>query len=231
MKTTTLITTLCATSLASGATLTLIPSQDTYIRATEGAKGGNNIFLVGDTTNTDDFLRGLLSFDLSDPALSGVTITGVELVLTAESDASSVDATVNLDLHSLTAAYDELNATWFSRDGTNNWASAGGDFDAAALASVSTNAGTIATDDTLTFSSVDLTAAVQGAIGGNLDTLLKLRNEDATSRNIFRFIAENAVAPQDGKEAKLIITYVPEPGTSLLSLGAGLCAFLVRRRS
>jgi hypothetical protein len=61
------------------------------------------------------------------------TITDVKLYLLASFAANSP---TNIDVHELTQAFTELGVTWNKYDGTNNWATPGGDYSATIIDTV-----------------------------------------------------------------------------------------------
>ena len=189
--------------------------------------GGNIIFLVGDTTNTNDFLRGVLAFDLSDPTLTGATINSATLTLVVQSSdtGGSVNASVTLDLHELATAFDEASVSW-----TTPWTSDGGDF-GSVLASASANASTVQPGDSLDFAGSALTDSVSGSVGGSLYLLTKLASEDDAARNIFRFGSIDGVS---SFRSTLTIDYtaavIPEPSAFALLGGLAALGFVAGRR-
>lgn len=172
-------------------TLTLTPTDDSYIRASQVNQGSNDLVLIGDTTTAADYLRGVFAFDLRDGVLAGATITSVTLTLTIgdNRDASSPDQANNLNLHELSASFTNNGVTWTSRDGSNDWTNPGGDF-GTELVSVAANAGTVTSDTSFDFSSAALTSAGTEAVGGSLYLLVKQAAED-NQRSVFRFGSQN----------------------------------------
>jgi hypothetical protein len=198
---------ICA--LVQAETLSLAPTDDSYIRASQGNQGSNDLAIVGDTANPDDFLRAVFAFDLDVPELADASITGVTLRLTIDgrdtSSGGSGDEINPIDLHPLGASFTNGGVTWTSRDGTNAWTTPGGDF-GGALASVTANAGTVNGGDRLDFSGTDLQAAVEGAIGSPFHLIAKLRTEDAI-RSVFRITSkENSTTAH---RPALVIEYEP----------------------
>lgn len=122
--------------------------------------------------------RGLIRFDLSAiPAGSAISAAA----LTFNHADPTGDATGKaLELHRITQpAWTELGSTWNTYDGTNNWASAGGDFVALAGATEAApaaggGAGTV---------EYDVKTLAQDALderSGLLDLLIRLDNESGS---------------------------------------------------
>lgn len=222
----------------SAATLILNPTDDGYIRAsqntTQTANTSNLIFLVGDTTTANDYLRGVLSFNLNNAALVGATINSVTLTLVVQSvdggaSPTSANASVTLSVHELSTAFSESTVSW-----TTPWTTAGGDF-GASLATTSANAATVTVGSTINFTGgtgSDLAGSVLDSVGGSLYLLVKLASEDTSARNIFR------IGSTEGSSLYypvLTIDYtaaaIPEPSTfALLGGVAAIGLVAVRRR-
>lgn len=225
-----LLSTLALSSGLSGASLDLTATDDAYIRESQGNQGDNDRVLIGDTTTADDFLRVALAFDLTNPLLTGATINSATLTMTyAEDDSSSANELVTIDLHQLSSSFTNDGVTWTSRNGTDDWTTAGGDF-GGILASASTNPFTASTNDTVTFSSGALATQAQGTIGGSLFLLLKLNNEDTAARNIVRFYGEAGV-DTEGPVASLNLNYTAVPEPSAFALVMGVFGVVCLRRS
>ena len=228
---------LAGSQFATADTLSIIVGDNSTIRSTVGNQGTSQILFAGDTTTSGDYMRSAVAFDLSNPLLSGATINSATLTFTVREPDSgttgSANATITLNLHQLSSSFTTTGVTWTSRDGTNNWTTAGGDFDSAVLASASGNPRTVTAGSTLDFSGNGLTGALQGAIGGNIFLLLKSEFEDNGSRNLFRFASSRNTAGSpafSGPVLTIDYTPIPEPTTALagLLLGVGL---LRRRRN
>ncbi len=178
-------------------TLVLTPTDDSYIRASQSNQGENTLVIIGDTATANDYLRGAFAFDLSGSVLTGATISSVTLTLTIDtrdtSNGGSSSAVNTIDLHELSASFTNNGITWTSRDGSNPWSTAGGDF-GGVLTSLISNAGSVNTGDKLNFSSTALMAAAEAARGGTLPLLGKLQNEDA-NRSVFRIASANHSNP------------------------------------
>lgn len=213
--------------IAAAATLTLTSTADSYIRASQSNEGDNNLVLIGDTTNTDDFLRGVFAFDLNNTALTAdpVIINSATLTLTSDRiDSSSQDASIVIDFHELSASFTESGVTWFSRNGADNWSSPGGDF-GAVLASASANPTSIGVGTEVDWSSAALASAAETAVGGSFHLIGKLNIEDDSQRNVFFFESTGASQPR----LTLDYTVVPEPSVAMLGW-LGLLAMLRHRR-
>ena len=224
---------LACTQFASAATLAIGVGANSTIRESVANQGTSQILFVGDTITANDFLRSALAFDLSNPLLTGATITGATLTFTVRAaDTGSESATITLNLHQLSSSFSNgdgtTGVTWTSRDGTNNWTTPGGDF-GAALASTTGNPRTAAAGSTVNFSGASLGSAVQNSIGGTLNLLAKSATEDNTTRNLFQFAStRNIVGSPVHPGPVLTIEYIPEPSTALLGALGALC--LLRRR-
>lgn len=221
---------LAGTPCINAATLSLSATDGAYIRASQSGTGGNSLIIVGDTTTANDYLRGALAFDLSSPLLAGATINSVTLTLTIASDDSGTSANLidTVNLHQLSASFTNDDVSWTSRNGTDTWATPGGDF-GGVLDSADGNSSLVDTGDLFNFSGASLTSAGEGAVGGSLYLIAALATEDAT-RSVFRFAAENN--PDEALRPVLTIDYtaVPEPSGALLMGLAGLLGVLRRRR-
>lgn len=199
--------TLAGAQLASADTLVLSPTDDSTIRVNTVNQGANQAILVGDTVTANDFLRIALTFDLSNPVLTGATINSATLTLSVRTvDGTSEDAPVTINLHQLTSSFTNGGVTWTSRDGTNDWTTPGGDF-GGVLTSLSANPRTVTLFQGLDFSGAGLTSAATSAVGGPLYLLVKLDVEDNTTRTIFQLASkENTTA---APKPVLTIDYTP----------------------
>lgn len=190
--------------------LLLNPGADGYIRARQAAAETNNAFntlvLLGDTANADDYLRIVLDFDLTHPALAGATINSASLILTVnERDASSggsVDGLQTLELRALGDSFSEAAVSWFNRTNNATWNTPGGDF-GATIASATANPTTVNPGNTIPFASSALTTAVREGIGGSCRFLIKLATED-NLRSIFRLGSSEGTAAY---APRLVIDY------------------------
>jgi hypothetical protein len=224
---------LMAGSTAHAALLVVNVGANSTIRTTAiTQQGTSQILFAGDTLTANDFLRSAVAFDLSNPLLTGATINSATVTFTArENDADSQNTAITLNLHQLTSSFTNDGVTWTSRNGTDNWTIAGGDF-GGVLASASGNPRTIVAGNTMAFSSASLATAVDGAVGGTLNLLLKSDVENTTARNLFRFAStRNLIGSPVHPGPTLTIDYtpIPEPSAALLG-GLGLLALLRRRR-
>jgi parallel beta-helix repeat protein len=122
------------TAVASADQTTKIyPSYDSYIdrENPNTAYGTSSYLILGAFVNSGQERRDLVQFDLS--SISGRTVTDATLHMYRwqKYRTGSLDA----DVHRVTQSWVESSATWNKYDGTHNWASAGGDFDATVIAS------------------------------------------------------------------------------------------------
>ena len=84
--------------------------------------------------------RSLLRFDLS--ALpTGSTLSAASLTLTVSGTFGGNPGGESMNVHRLTQSWTEGGVTWNRYDGTNTWASAGGDYDATVRATSTANPG------------------------------------------------------------------------------------------
>jgi RHS repeat-associated protein len=119
--------------------LEVTPSQDCQIAAGQPTTNfcSANTLRVGRDTAAR---RSLLKFDLSSIPAKQVTVTSAELSLycTGKTTSNVADYVV----HRVTRAWTN-GATWNKYDGTNNWTTPGGDYDAREYATVNTNCATL----------------------------------------------------------------------------------------
>lgn len=231
---TSLVAAFASTQLASAATLAINVGANSTIRVNVVNQGTSAILFAGDVNDNpsdNELMRTTVAFDLSAPELVGATINTATLsFFIREADGTSENATVTLNLHELTASFTNDGVTWTSRDGTNNWTTPGGDF-GGILASASGNPTTVSNNDNLDFAGAGLTSAVQGAIGGDLNLLVKSSTEDIVARNLLRFASSrNTAGAATGPVLTLDYTPVPEPSAALLG-GLGFMFLLRRRRN
>lgn len=211
-----------ATAL-NAAVLEIQSDAAVYIRASQGNQSGNGSMLIGQTTTTDDFLRSVMSFDLSDPLLAGATINSVTLTFTvSQTDASSSAGAVDLDLHELTQGFDESTVTW-----TVPWTTPGGDFSPSVLASLSADPTTVSNNDELSFTSVALTNNIASNVGDSVDLISKLAVEDDVARKIFFFYRTGS-----SRRPTLTVDYttVPEPSAYAMMAGVVVLGVVACRR-
>ncbi|MEM6314786.1 MAG: DNRLRE domain-containing protein [Planctomycetota bacterium] len=195
---------------------------------------GSTILFVGGLGNgsgSPSATRSLLSFDLSTvPDLA--VINSASLVLTIEAnDASSVSSPgETLSLQELTVT-PTVSSNWATSDGSTAWTTPGGDFLPTVLST--SNAGnpdTTSEGDLFTFAStIDFTAAVQGAVDGDdvLDLIVSAPGlEDDATRGLFRF--NNGFTSASNPTLSLDFTVIPEPASALM-VGVGGALLLTRR--
>lgn len=211
---------LCATAAVSAAdTLSLAPVADGFLRSTQSAQQNRNttnrLYLVGNTAQRGDIMRGVLAFDLNAPELKGAKITGAQLVVPVLdrdlSGGGSVSQDKEVSAHLLANGFDEATAEWLRSKSGTPWATPGGDF-GPALATIVVNPATVVGGQQLTFASPELTAAVQAAEGNTVNLLVKLNVED-NQRSILRL--------QSGA-ARLKIDYEPTPEVAAANAVANL---------
>ncbi len=195
-----------------------------YGDATEG--------LVGTLGTADTLFHTVLSFDLS-AIPSGATINSASLSLYETTDAGSVSSAVQFDLHELTQSFVESQVTWDDYSTGNPWATAGGDYSATVLSSITVNPNTSSGVQTFATSG-DFTTVVQSALDGSesLELLLKLNDTDeaGSSRYLFRFRTEDYGTVADRPLLTVDYTPVPEPASSALIVVGGIVGLVVWRR-
>jgi MYXO-CTERM domain-containing protein len=196
---------------------------ETWIRSDNTTTAqSNNFQFVGSLAGGDD-LRGLFAFDLSDPALDGVTINSVTVTIyqsETETGATGTPGSYDLDLTALAG----------SVNNSSTWNSASGLYDST-LVSITGDPTSVTQNAEFTFnSSSALVSYVQDALVS--DTVqFGLKSDDLEAlneRNFFAF-GRTSTEPTTGTSASITITYVPEPGSLAVGL-VGLGALAMRRR-
>lgn len=199
-----------SSATAMAATLTLPPTADAFIRTGQTIVTTKNttnvVMLVGTAQTAKDNMRGLLAFDLTNPALVGAKINNVTLTLKVNAaDTGSEKADVALNLYPVKNTFSEGAVSWAYRNSANYWTTQGGDY-GDLLASATANAGTVSPKQAVTFTDAKLTASVASLIGSPFSLLVKLAKEDTGQRSIFRFGTING-AP--ALQPVLTIDYTP----------------------
>lgn len=227
-------------SAASAVTLNLNPVADTYVRADNAAttSGGTaNPLLVGQLSATSA-MHALFSFDLSSVPVDA-TINSVSLVISQPSeDASSNVTTLTIELHLLTEAFIESQASWTNRVTGTAWSTAGGSFDSTVLSTASirtrpSQAPVLALPVDHTWASTaSFVSAVQSAAdsGSNsIGFLLKDAVEGNAARELVRLSSR-----ESGSAPLLVIDYtvasIPEPSAAAALAGGVMLAGAVSRR-
>ena len=175
-----------------------LAGQDTHIAQASSVQNFGAATLLLSNSQSNAQSRLALRFDLSGiPA--GATIQSAVMELYYAS--SRVTSTETLRLHRITRSWTELGATWRTYDGTNNWATQGGDFDPAVVASASLD-GTVNVWKQWT-----ITSLAQGWVSGTFTNHgVLLESLPASGNNERRFnSSENAAT---ALRPKLTITYV-----------------------
>lgn len=157
---------------------------------------GAPTIVPGTTTGSAGIIRAVLSYDLSlIPA--DMIVTNATLTLFSSGDGTSISAPVTLELRKLNRLFVEKTVTWNKYDGVNAWTTTGGDYDAAALASVTANPRSVGA---LTFSGTALTQLVADTVqsSGTLSLILKLTNTEElyNGRYIFQIVSDDPTANQ-----------------------------------
>ncbi len=228
-------------TVASAATLSFSVTGDANIRPNTANTNGSQLVLVGDTTTANDYLRGLFSFTLDNPALVGATIHSVSLRLFVETaDGTSADRNEVIQVFQLSRAFNETQVTWTNATTTTPWTTPGGDFSTTLLSSVTANPRTVTANQSLTFdsSSAFVTSVINTLQQPDktLSLLLKLETEN-NQRSIFRFYAGTTTNPNLAAAAlrpQLLIDYtaapIPEPSAFAALAGLGALGFASLRR-
>lgn len=191
---------------AAPATIALQPAGeaiDTFIEGDPGHHDHNKETdkdLKVDPESGKEYFT-LFQFDLSALPM-GSTVYSAELELYMN---SGVGAAIDINVHRLTRDWTESGATWLSYDGSNNWTTPGGDYDAAVAASLNV-AGT-------GWYSVDIGGLVDGWLNGQFANQgLILVPPSAPGNKEKRFTSSDD--DDASLHPKLTITYACECGTS-----------------
>jgi len=222
---------------SSPITMTLQPDatagKDTYLRSGNRANrnyGGSNMIHVERNRR-----NGLVEFDLSTiPA--GATLVSATLELFLENDGNNA---VQIDVHRVTQAWVEGTktgngnadgATWNDYDGSNPWASSGGDFDPAVVAS------TIVPTGNNTWHQWDITALVSDWLNNTVPNNGILLEQVGPRDRVQFASSENGNATLN---PKLTITYIgecgsgggPPPGSTTVLYQPTADTYIDRRRN
>ncbi|MCH7226813.1 hypothetical protein [Haloferula sp. A504] len=178
---------------ASGQFLTLVEEasewiqvpivEDIRIRSSDEAQAIDADLAAGSINATTSF-RSLMRFDLSGLP-PGFTPTDAELALDVRiRDATSEGAAHTLQLFKLTQPYRFTGATWTTA-GPGPWNQPGGTHDPAVLGTAAANPANVNPGQDLVFpGNAAFVSAVQGALAGELDLLLRSDREN-TGRSFF----------------------------------------------
>lgn len=155
--------------------------------------------------------RGIVQFDLS--SIPGnATITSSIFTLTGR---GSMGSSPLMALHRVTRDWTEAGSTWNTYDGSNNWTTAGGDYDATADATMTPGSQGAGVQHAFT-----VTALAQEWIGGtaNYGFIVKVDSESGTNKGI---IGHSSNAVTDTNRPKLVTQYTVPQARSLALLGVG----------
>jgi hypothetical protein len=157
-------------------------------------------------------IRSLIRFDLS-AYIGSVIEAGTELFLDGTGSSFTGGGSITFSIHRVTqTGWTEGGVTWNKYDGTNAWASAGGDF----VASPWNSQGPYSSTVDLTF---DMQAAVQDAIDNRSGILDILLNSDAvTTNNYLTIHSSDALLETSGPKLTIIYSMAPQSASSELSL-------------
>ena len=193
---------LLATSpVASATTTTIQPSSaDSYLSKWSSSSNYGTVVYMDISPWKDYERRGIVMFDLSSIP-PGAQVISANLSL---HEYSTQGTTRTIGTHRVTSSWTERDVTWLSRDGTNKWETAGGDFISTATdkKSISWTGGRVKWD------SWDVTADVKGFVNGtysNYGWIVKDEEEGAAADYYWQFKSkEHATA---SLRPKLEVTY------------------------
>ncbi|EIP96432.1 PEP-CTERM putative exosortase interaction domain-containing protein [Opitutaceae bacterium TAV1] len=213
--------------------LTVYVSTDGWIRSDQQTFAGADRLAIGQVAGGAD-LRALLDFDFKDvslPTNAKFESATLSLYYVKDEGGSSGSLSLSVDVHELKTSFTG-SATWLTSNGTDSWATNGGDFDATVLASKTVSASS--TSSFQEFTGTGLDTLVETALENNsvVNLLLKASDEMAnTDRQLLWFYSDSWL--NGVSKAKLTIYYslVPEPSTYALVAGVLLMMFcFVKRR-
>ncbi len=209
--------------IASAAEATIQPSADSYMN--EGAKdtnyGGQSYIEVSSKPSAWGNARGIIEFDLSSIP-SGSTITSVTLSLYLYSTRGT---NRTYCLHKVTKNWTESGVTWNKYDGTNNWTTSGGDYEATASATVTAGA---VYNTWVDWSSSALASDVSDFVNNpstNFGWIIKDQTEGSSNQDWVRFYSKEHT--DTTLRPKLTVTYTAEADTTPPAAPTGLTATAV----
>jgi endonuclease/exonuclease/phosphatase family metal-dependent hydrolase len=169
---------------AAAQTITLAQSNATTLRGGTYASTNFSDDPVLETRASSDssyVRRGLMKFDTATTIAQGSSIASAKLTITI---AGGNSESRTLSAYSVLSSYDELAATWNSRNSSSKWSKAGGDLGSRYdRESVTNTAGSKVT--------FDVTALVQAVVRGDLGsryTRIALVDEGASSQGSYKRI-------------------------------------------
>jgi endonuclease/exonuclease/phosphatase family metal-dependent hydrolase len=170
---------------AAGAqTITLAESNATTLRGGSYASTNFSDEKVLETRASSDPLyirRALMKFDTHTTIAEGASIASAKLTVTV---AGGNSQSRTLSAYGVISSYDELAATWNSRNATTRWAKAGGDINSRYdTATITNTAGSKVT--------FDVTALVRAVVRGDFGTRytrIMLMDEGAASHDSYKTI-------------------------------------------
>ncbi len=109
-----------------------LAGQDTHVAQASSVQNYGAATLLLSNSQSNAQSRLVLRFDLSGIPAGATIQSAVMELYYASTRVSTAEA---LRLHRITRSWTELGATWRTYDGVNNWATQGGDFDPAVVAS------------------------------------------------------------------------------------------------
>ena len=213
----------------------------TFIRSDQATTNHDStVYLLSGSANSGSpRSRTLLGFDLSTLADNPV-FNRVELDLTVkqlDGGAGSVLLGSTWNLYGVTEDtannlfFSETQVTWNSRATGIPWSTPGGDFDPLLLASVTLDWEPAVGDVITLVGTGALTSAVSSAIADDETLYLMLMQGGEGTNSARRFLFVHSESSGTLAQAPTLrLTQIPEPSTTLMLLGAGLAASLMRRR-
>ena len=196
-----------AANLLANNSAQVVAGQDTYIKLSNtGLNYGASTSLLIDRESTD-LQRALLQFDLS-AIPTNATITSATLTM----QATQIDGQLNISVYEMLRAWVEGSgsgaagaANWNQSAPGTNWTSAGGDFNATAVANLNTN--------TTGQHSWSITSLVQAWVNGSKTNYgLMVASPDGGGNRTATYDSSEGATPP-----KLVISYtVPLPPVNTL---------------
>lgn len=182
-------------------------------------------FNVGYYDLTTKRMRAVMGFDLTGIP-NGSVITSVTLDMVVDHTGGTVPAVNMHAINHATATVDEAEVSWTEIQSGTSWASAGGDYDATVLSSISGWASGVTSVQFA--STAALVSAVQASLDGGTPFEFILIAPDAEASNSLNYVyfqSDDHVDPNRHPVLTVGYTAVPEPvSLSLLTLG-GLLLF------
>jgi endonuclease/exonuclease/phosphatase family metal-dependent hydrolase len=199
---------------ASAQTITLAESNATTLRGGTYASTNFSNEPVLETRASGDasyIRRALMKFDTHTTIAAGASIASAKLTVTV---AGGNSQSRTLSAYGVTTSYDELAATWNSRNSTTRWSKGGGDtgsrYD---TATITNSAGSKVT--------FDVTALVQAAVRGDFGTRytrVVLIDEGGSSHDSYKTIHSDDASSSASRPVLTVTLGTPSSSTSTSSL-------------